>query len=68
MVRAFDVWELFSALTMAAKPFFPIVQCGAGSGEEVTLSKIKLVIVDTLTSILRPLKYADPMQCEYSAE
>lgn len=54
VVGAYDVWELFDALTIPTQPFVPVRQGGAGAGAGVTLSKIKLVVVDSVATILFP--------------
>ncbi|XP_063846015.1 DNA repair protein RAD51 homolog 4-like isoform X1 [Scylla paramamosain] len=54
---ASDIWEVFAALRIATQPFIP-VRCGRlgkGGAQGGNLAKIKLVIIDSLASVMLPL-------------
>ncbi|MPC34419.1 DNA repair protein RAD51 4 [Portunus trituberculatus] len=56
---ASDVWEVFAALRIATQPFIPVrygqLDEGGAQDGDSNLAKIKLVIIDSLASVMLPL-------------
>ena len=56
---ATDIWEVFAALRIATQPFTPVRRGrpaeGRGQDGDSSLGKIKLVIIDSLASVMLPL-------------